>query len=98
CRTDLQRKSMHARGRPAGDLEVDLRLPQVLDEGAADLLDFLHRLRKRNLDPLHALLEARQVLRQPERLAPVDADDLVNAVAELEAAVLHGDAPLLERQ
>src|SRR6185503_16888294 len=63
---------------------------------AADLLDLRQGLGQRNLDALHALLEARQVLGQPERLAVIDADHFVDAVAELEPAVLDRNAGLLE--
>jgi len=38
------------------------------------------------------------VLRQAERLTAVDADDLVDAVAELEPAVLDRNSALLERK
>jgi hypothetical protein len=38
------------------------------------------------------------VFREPERLATVDADHLVDAIAELEPAVLDRNATLLERK
>ena len=49
-------------------------------------------------DAVEAVLQAREVLRQPERLAPVDGDELVDAVAVDEAAVEHGDLRVLDAE
>jgi hypothetical protein len=51
-----------------------------------------------HVDPRERPAEPLEVLLHPERLAAVDADDLVSAVAELEAAVLDRHPAGLDRQ
>jgi hypothetical protein len=87
---------MHPRRRSAGHLQVDLGLLEPPDHLAADLLDLRQRLGQRHLDALDALFQPRQVLGQPERLAAIDADDFVHAVAELESTVFDGNAGLFK--
>ena len=91
---------MVALGHAARDLEVDAlvveRLPR--DEVADDRLPLRVGVRIREADAVEAALQARQVMRQAERLAAVDGHELVHAVAVDEAAVEHRDVRVGERQ
>ena len=84
---------MVALGDAARDLEVDAlvveRLPR--DQVADERLPLRVGVRIGEADAVEAALQAREMLRQPERLAAVHGHQLVDAVAVDEAAVEHRD-------
>jgi len=83
----------------SGHLEVDALLVEGLarDQFGDDRAPLGLRMRIDQTDAVEAALEAREVLRQSERLAMIDRDDLVDTVAVDEAAVEHGHLGVLER-
>ena len=90
-RRDALRKRVIALGHAARHLQVDALIGERLarDQLADDRRPFRRRMRVRQADAVEAALQAREVLRHPERCALIDRDQLVDAVAVDEAAVQH---------
>src|SRR5262249_25502495 len=63
-----------------------------------DLLPLRIRMRVRHPDAVEASLQAREMMREAERLAAIHRNELVHAVAVDEAAVEHRDVRLRDRQ
>lgn len=93
----------------ARDLQVGLGVPAVAEPGRVGLQQLVEQraparvvARIGNAELLQAAVQPRQVLRQPERLAPaafhrVQRHHLVDAVAEDETAIEHRHARLGQR-
>jgi hypothetical protein len=95
---DTFRKRVVALRHTARQLQIDALVVVWLarDQFRDDRRPFARGVRVRETDPVEAALQAGEMLRQAERLAAIDGDEFVDAVAEDESAVEHGNLRVLD--
>ena len=98
-RRHVLRERVVALRHAARHLEIDALVRERLaaDELAHQRLPLRVRVRIGEADAVEAALQPREVMRQAERLAGVDGNQFVDAVAEDEAAVQHGHFRFAQR-
>ena len=90
---------MSALGNAASDLQIQrLVVARIASDDVVDKFAPL-RIRQRIPEPDagQAVLQAFEVFGQPERVARIDRNHLIHAVAENEAAIEHRDACFFKR-
>jgi hypothetical protein len=99
CRSRVLRERVIALGDAARHLEIDALVVEGLlgDQLQDDVAPLGPAVGVADPDGGEAALQAREVLVDAERHARVDRDQLIDAVAEDEAAVQHGDLRFLDR-